>query len=431
MNKNKICIVSLIYLEPYWEETKKNIIESGYPVIYVDREGIGSMTKAFNSSITKIKERFKNDLPEYLFFVTNINFDKKLIDRLISSMDSTGFGAIHPTHQSHHKSHNYADHNEVVETKFIEWTSPIVKTDLFLKLNLNENHRYWYFDLIWSYEAKKMGYKLGVDHGAKVGHTYLFDNKSHIISKIRDDLRWYHNPEELKTLIKNYGLNWKQTLMKDVLSAKVFNIKQIREELSFWKTFVKTDRFLKDWIADRKTSELDEYVSEFIKNVKHDKILDVGSGPVSILHGLLKNSDITAVDALADYYQQIFNFKKYKINPPIFNRAETLNYESVFDIVHISNALDHCQDLNLAVNNLYKAVKQNGYLIIQTFEKEGTEQKWAGFHKWDISYSAKGIYAFSENGEKNLIIENSKIYKIKRQRKLYNRIWTILIIKKI
>lgn len=431
MNKNKICIISLVYLEPDWAHTKQDIIDTGYPVIYVNRDGIGSMSQAFNSCIPKIKEKFKDNLPEYLFFATNIRLDKVLIDRLIESMDSTGFAAIHPSHQSHHPSHVNGGHKEVVETKFIEWTAPIVKTDIFLKLNLNENYKYWYFDLAWSFEVKKMGHQVGVDHGAKINHTYLLDSKNHIVSKIRDDLRWWADPEEKKKLIKEYGLNWKNVLLKEVMPINRKNFEQIIEELKFWKTFVKTERFLLDWMSDTKTAELDPYAADFIKKVKNDLVLDVGSGPVSILHGLIKDSQITALDPLSIYYQKIFNYKKYNIIPPIGISAEDMTYKEKFDIVHICNALDHCQNLNNALLNLYNAVKKNGYLIIQTFENEGSEQNWQGFHKWDIYYSSKGISAKNEKGEKDLIIKNETLFKLKRQRKLYNRIWTILIIKKM
>lgn len=420
----------MVYLEPYWRQTQADIYKSGYPVIFVDRDGVGSMSKAFNTCIPKIKDKFKENMPEYLFFVTNIRFDKNLIDRLIYSMDSSGFGAIHPVHESHHKSHRYDGHEELIETKFIEWTAPIVRTDLFLKLNLNENYRYWYFDLVWSFYAKKMGYKVGVDHGARIDHKYLLDNKTHIISKTRDELRWYYDPEEKKSLIKEFGFNWKDLLMKDVVPVNKENFKQTIEELLFWKNFVKTDRFLKDWLSDSKTAELDIYVADFIRSINHNSILDVGSGPVSILHGLIKDSSITAADPLSFYYQKIFNYKKYKISSPESVSAEDLCYKEQFDITHISNALDHCKNPRKVIENMYNATKKGGYLIIQTFEREGTEQKWKAFHQWDIFYSSQGIYLKGKDSEKELLIENNKIYKMKRQRKLYNRIWTILIIKK-
>jgi hypothetical protein len=171
--KKDVCVIALKYLEPYWELTQSDIINSGLSVIYVDREGVGSMSKAFNTCIPQLIEKYGDKLPKYLFFVTNIGFNVNTVNRLVESMDKSGFGAIHPSHESDHASHINNGTTEIVETKYIEWTAPIVKTELFLKKKLDENHRYWYFDLIWSYEVKEMGYKIGVDHGTSVNHTYL------------------------------------------------------------------------------------------------------------------------------------------------------------------------------------------------------------------------------------------------------------------
>ena len=103
--KEDVCIIALKYLEPYWELTQLDIINSGLSVIYVDREGVGSMSKAFNTCIPQLMEKYGDNLPKYLFFVTNIGFNINTVNRLVESMDKTGFGAIHPSHESDHASH--------------------------------------------------------------------------------------------------------------------------------------------------------------------------------------------------------------------------------------------------------------------------------------------------------------------------------------
>lgn len=208
----KVCIIALKYLEPYWESTQKNIIDSQLPVIYVDREGVGSMTKAFNSAIPELNKKFGDNIPDYLFFVTNNNFTKETINRLVESMDKTSFAAIHPSHDSDHPSHKNNGTNEILETKYIEWTAPIVRTDLFLKYPLNENYHYWFFDLVWSFEIKKNGYKIGVDHGAFVDHKYLVKDLSNPISKKRKELRDARNIIEHQILLNEYGPNWRSIL---------------------------------------------------------------------------------------------------------------------------------------------------------------------------------------------------------------------------
>lgn len=206
--KKRVCLIALKYYEPSWANTKKCIDESGLDVIYVDRDGIGSMSKAFNSAIPLLTEKYNTNLPDYLFFVTNIEFDISLLTRLVSKMDETGFAGIHPAHGSDHQSHHNDGSGLVKETKFIEWTAPIIKTDLFIKQPLDSDHRYAFFDLIWSYEIKKFGYKVGVDHGAKIGHTYLVKQKSHPLSELRYQLRAYWEPYERIIMTEKYGPNW-------------------------------------------------------------------------------------------------------------------------------------------------------------------------------------------------------------------------------
>ena len=208
----KLCIISLKYEEPSWSNTKKCIEDSGLDVIYVDRDGVGSMSKAYNSAIPLIKEQYGDKLPDYLFFVSNIEFDSELLIRLVNKMDESGFAGIHPAHSSDHTSHVNDGSGNLKETKFIEWTAPIIKTELFINHPLDDNHRYAFFDLIWSNEIKKQGHKVGVDHGAQIGHTYLVNQKNHPLSDIRYKLRTYWEPIEINLLSQKYGPHWRTLL---------------------------------------------------------------------------------------------------------------------------------------------------------------------------------------------------------------------------
>ena len=155
----------------------------------------------------------------------------------------------------------------------------------------------------------------------------------------------------------------------------------IYHELAFWQQFVKTDRFLNGWVKKIQTPELHQEVAEFIKSVDHDNVLDVGSGVVSILNGLV---EVTAVDPLGDLYRLIFDYDRHRINPPFPYPSEEIPFKDEYDIVHISNALDHTQNPMKAFDRLYKLVKPGGYLIVQGFENEATHENWQGFHQNDI-----------------------------------------------
>jgi len=160
--------------------------------------------------------------------------------------------------------------------------------------------------------------------------------------------------------------------------------KAIEHELNFWKGFVQTERFLVGWCGHHKTPELREQVADFILSVPHHKVLDVGSGVVSILNGLIPKENITTADPLGDHYKTIFDYQSHGIEAPLAYRAEEIPFENEFDIVHISNALDHSQDPQAAFAALLKAVKPGGYLIVQGFENEGKFENWQGFHQWNI-----------------------------------------------
>jgi SAM-dependent methyltransferase len=172
-------------------------------------------------------------------------------------------------------------------------------------------------------------------------------------------------------------------------------IQGTEQELQFWEVFVKTDRFLKDWCSNTKTSELDQDVADFIvKNCPADgSILDCGSGVVSVLHGLMPGVELVATDLLANDYEKIFDYDKHGLLIPYGIAAENLpkDWHDEFDIVHMRNALDHTQDPVKAYNSMFVCVKPGGYLIIQGFENEATFENWKGMHQWNIGIQEKQI----------------------------------------
>lgn len=159
----------------------------------------------------------------------------------------------------------------------------------------------------------------------------------------------------------------------------------IQHELKFWKQFVQTSRFLDGWCGNEKTPELREPAYSFIVSKLPAKVLDCGSGVCSILTGTVPNKDLTVCDLLADEYASFFDYSKYDIVKPFPLACEELLYEEEFDIVHISNAIDHTQNVRTVVRSLWRAVKEGGYLIIQGFENEGLHENWQGLHQYNVS----------------------------------------------
>lgn len=180
------------------------------------------------------------------------------------------------------------------------------------------------------------------------------------------------------------------------------NIKGADHEISFWKQFVQSDRFINGWLLNEKTPELNDLVYMFLKGQPDADVLDCGSGVVSILHGTVKRSNLFSCDPLANEYAKIFDYNlvadTYFSPNPV--GCEDLEYENQFDVVHISNALDHTQDPHAAYLAMYRAVKPGGFLIVQGFVNEGTHENWEGFHQWNIDLDE------SKPGHINLSISN-------------------------
>lgn len=184
--------------------------------------------------------------------------------------------------------------------------------------------------------------------------------------------------------------------------------KGIKYELDFWKKFVKTPRFLKGWCSDQKTPELREPAYSFVVSKLPAKVLDCGSGVCSILNGTVPNENLIACDLLADEYAKFFNYSKYDIVKPFPLACEELLYEDEFDIVHISNAIDHTQDVRTAVRALWRAVKPSGYLIIQGFENEGLYENWSGLHQYNVSIN-NGVFEIHDKSTPLVLLANAEI----------------------
>lgn len=199
-------------------------------------------------------------------------------------------------------------------------------------------------------------------------------------------------------------------------------IKAIAHELKFWKEFVKTPRFLNGWVKKVKTPELHEPVVPYVKG----KVLDLGSGVVSILNGTVK--DLVPCDPLGELYECVFDYKKYEMPVPLPIAGEDIDFENQFDVVHISNALDHSQNPKKVFENMLRATKD--LIIIQGFENEALFENWQGFHQWNMTLEGQTL-KISGKEKVNLNSDNYKLEVILSQIiPLENKNWIIFIAKK-
>lgn len=165
----------------------------------------------------------------------------------------------------------------------------------------------------------------------------------------------------------------------------------IAHEVGFWKGFVQTPRFLEGWLSATPTPELQPIVRDFLLAHHDAQVLDVGSGVVSLLTGTVPASQLVAADPLSELYALIFDYAAHNQPIPHPIAAEDLPYGEAFDIVHMSNALDHSQDPAKALARLQAAVRPGGWVIVQGFEMEGTHMGGAGMHQWDLILEGKTL----------------------------------------
>jgi hypothetical protein len=206
---NKTAIIVLEYLEGYFRQTLDSLNGLNADVFYAYRDGVGSMSRAYNDAYNKHVLGLHYD---NVWFVSNITFLPEVLEKLEKGIE--GYGAIHPAFNSDHKHIRPDGSGQVKEVPFIEFTAPMFKTWVFEKYMLNDSYWYWFYDLIISKQMRDAGIKMATHHGAEVGHVYLRNNKKEEISQIRERLRNYRHKIEIKQLEQEYGKNWNQILFK-------------------------------------------------------------------------------------------------------------------------------------------------------------------------------------------------------------------------
>jgi SAM-dependent methyltransferase len=123
---------------------------------------------------------------------------------------------------------------------------------------------------------------------------------------------------------------------------------------------------------------------------RHLRILDVGSGPLTILGKRWddRTLEITATDPLAEQYAMLF--ERVGTTPPVMpvhSVAEQLTDtfdESSFDLVYARNCLDHGYDPLQAILEMVKVTKPGCVVLLQHAINEGEHEGYGGLHQWNF-----------------------------------------------
>lgn len=159
----------------------------------------------------------------------------------------------------------------------------------------------------------------------------------------------------------------------------------MQPEIQHWKSLL-TNPDNRDWINKNldPSKELIETIKKYIfqQNQHKLKILDVGSGPISVLGNRLNGLeiDLTCVDPLADYYREILDSIKvslpYSLIKSCGENIKEVFFTNTYDIVFSRNALDHAMAPHKAIAAMLDVCKENGKCIIEVYLNEAINSRY-------------------------------------------------------
>jgi len=196
--------------------------------------------------------------------------------------------------------------------------------------------------------------------------------------------------EMLDSILEKLNFKWRKGTSLLKWQRSLWN-KQLHGEVEFWDQWLE-DKKNKSFIfrVDPNTKIQDWLAVYLNKNLQVNRILDVGSGPLSNIGKICEFTilEIVCCDVLADQYHKLL--MKHGIEAPCkIIRAEGESLTSVFrenefDIVFSNNAIDHTYDAIKTIHEMLKVTKPGGFVIIQVSEKEGQRNLYRGLHQWDF-----------------------------------------------
>lgn len=209
--------VVLEYLEPGWhDQTVQCLINAGFKqenILQVGREGVGSMSAAFNRVFEGVYG-FDLITTPYVWFLTNVTFEKECILQLVDTIEAKGLKQCAVLHPQFNSDHPFIAKPQVIDSvPFVELTAPLFRMEALRDVGLmDELMPYWGMDADWGYRAKKKGWWCFVEGYTSIQHTYLHQSQPYPISKIRAALRSLYDEQTRNRLIEKYGTDWKQKI---------------------------------------------------------------------------------------------------------------------------------------------------------------------------------------------------------------------------
>lgn len=182
----------------------------------------------------------------------------------------------------------------------------------------------------------------------------------------------------------------------------------IDETLIFWRQWMKKGRG-----ADHlKLRPLIPPIAKMIGDKKEVSIADIGSGPINAIGYTKEGVKVNYVpsDLLANEYHVLYDY--HKVTPPVrpeYQDMTKLTYkDESFDIVVCRNALDHCEDIYLALKEMVRICKKGGYVYLWHFTDVGEMMGYTGMHTWNLSRTKDGDCLIWGKNKKFMLSEIGK-----------------------
>lgn len=148
--------------------------------------------------------------------------------------------------------------------------------------------------------------------------------------------------------------------------SKRWEFAQLAEKV-FWKGY-NTELILKECKErdEKKAEFFTPLFAKYLKLSKSTKVLQVGAGPHDIINSL-KFGKRYSIDPLADFYKSKFDIN-YKETNLVNGVGEDLPFEdNFFDIVIISNVLDHTDKPKQVLEEAHRVLKKGGIILIECY----------------------------------------------------------------
>ncbi len=181
--------------------------------------------------------------------------------------------------------------------------------------------------------------------------------------------------------------------IKNVFASVIKKIPALR--IFFYK--ILNLMFLRSWYVRRELKRLRRVLGD-----KEINIFDAGTGYGQYSYFMakkLKPNNILSVDVKKEWIEDAEDFfKKSRINNVEFGVEDLtkITYENKFDLIVCVDVMEHIEDDVKVFNNYYKALKNDGFLLINTPSIYGGSDVHEESEESFISEHARDGYSFGD-----------------------------------